>query len=256
MFKRLVLVVLALLIALPATAVKKKRPRVNPRIARAIKEKRPRLKQLFRKAGVAYPARRVFIRIFKKEQVLELWARARGGSYVKVKSYPVCAASGVLGPKRRQGDEQVPEGFYHVRVFNPWSAFHLSMGINYPNKSDRILGYRRNLGGAIMIHGSCVSIGCVAIENGPVSEVFLAAYDAFRHGRKRIPVHIFPTRLDEKGMSWLREHHGEKLVKFWNQLRPGYAYFERHRKLPRVSINRRGRYIVKTERGVRVASAR
>ena len=251
MIPRLVLIVVALVVALPAPTAAK----VNPRIARAIRQKRPILKELFRKAGVSYPARRVFIRIFKKERALELWARAESGDYVKVKSYPICAASGELGPKRRQGDGQVPEGFYHVRVFNPWSAFHLSMGINYPNKSDRILGHRADLGGAIMIHGSCVSIGCVAIENGPVSEVFLAAYDAFRRGRKRIPVHIFPTRLDQGGMRWLRRRHDEKLVKFWSRLKPGYDYFERHHRLPRVSVDRRGRYIVTTP-PTRVASAR
>jgi len=174
---------------------------------------------------------------------------AKDGTYRRVKGYPVCAASGELGPKRRQGDLQVPEGFYHVRIFNPWSAYHLSMGINYPNRSDRTQGYKPDLGGAIMIHGDCVSIGCVAITDGMASEVYLAAYEAYRHGRRRIPVHIFPTRLDERGMTWLRKNHGHKLVSFWEGLKPGYDYFERHRSLPRLTIDRRGRYIVKAPKG-------
>jgi len=231
-------VMLSLMLAMPALG----KARLNPRVARAISNQRPTLVRLFRKAGASYPARRVFIRVFKKERVLELWALAADGTYRKVIDYPICAASGTLGPKRRQGDLQVPEGFYHVSVFNPWSAYHLSLGINYPNQSDRILGHRSNLGGAIMIHGNCVSIGCVAITNDPASAVYLAAVEAWRSGRRRIPVHIFPTRLDARGMAWLRLHHDNKLVSFWDNLRPGFEHFERHRTLPRIRVDRKGRY--------------
>jgi murein L,D-transpeptidase YafK len=216
-------------------------------VARAIKAKRGYLKALFRKRGLPYPPKRVLIRIFKQERALELWGQGADGHYAIVKSYPVCAASGDLGPKRRQGDLQVPEGFYHVRVFNPWSAYHLSLGINYPNKSDRLLGYRRNLGGAIMIHGDCVSIGCVAITDAMASEVYLAAAEARLEGKRRIPVHIFPTRLNEKGIAWLAEHYAARpeLIRFWRGLKPGYDHFERHRTLPRIQIDRKGRYVVR-----------
>lgn len=233
--------VVALLVLSPQAAAAE-----NPRVARAIKSKASYLKRLFQKKGVSYPARRVFIRIFKRERVLELWARAADGKYKKIKDYPVCAASGVLGPKRRQGDSQVPEGFYHVRVFNPWSAYHLSLGINYPNRSDRLLGYKPNLGGAIMIHGNCVSIGCVAITDDLIDEVYLAAATAWRRGRRRIPVHIFPTRLDAEGLSFLRREHAAhpRRLAFWQGLVPGYRYFEEHRTLPRIRVDRRGSYRV------------
>lgn len=236
---------LIVLLVLVASAPAGARP-VNARVARAIRERRPHLVKLFREAGVTYPAHRVLIRIFKRERVLELWAQGESGTYHKVKDYPVCAASGELGPKRRQGDGQVPEGFYHVRVFNPWSAFHLSLGINYPNASDRLLGHRRDPGGAIMIHGNCVSIGCVAIKDGPASEVYLAASESHARSGRRVDVHIFPTRLDAEGVAFLTQHHAARteLLAFWDSLRPGYRYFEEHHRLPRVTVDRRGRYHV------------
>ena len=244
---RIALFALFALLAAPAGA----RP-VNARVARAIRERRPLLVKLFHKAGVTYPARRVLIRVFKRERVLELWAQAADGTYRKVKDYAVCAASGELGPKRRQGDGQVPEGFYHVRVFNPWSAFHLSLGINYPNASDRVLGHRPDLGGAIMIHGNCVSIGCVAIKDGPASEVYLAASEAHARSGRRVAVHIFPTRLDAEGVAYLKRHHAARptLLAFWDSLRPGYRYFEEHHRLPRVIVDRRGRYHVSPAAGL------
>jgi murein L,D-transpeptidase YafK len=218
----------------------------NNRVKQAFKTKRATLKAAFKRQGLSYPARRVFIRIFKRERVLELWGSDHKGRYKLVKRYPVCAASGELGPKRRQGDHQVPEGFYRVRVFNPWSAFHLSMGINYPNRSDRILGARGNLGGAIMLHGDCVSIGCVAITDDLIKEVYLAAAESFLKGRRPIPVHIFPTRMSERGMRLLKKRysHKPKLLSFWKNIKPGYDYFEKRRTLPRVKVNRKGKYLV------------
>lgn len=249
------------------------RPRFfsTKRAKKAVVNKEARLQATFKKRGLAWPPRRIFIRIFKKERVLELWARSRGssGQYLKVKSYPVCYASGSLGPKRKVGDRQVPEGVYHVRVLNPWSSYHLSLGINYPNASDRILGYRPALGGAIMIHGDCVSIGCVAITDDLIEEVYVAAAWAMGNRQHKIPVHIFPTRLDREGLAWLQKRYlkrsglrtllgklsvgqrkkwdrrSKRLGDFWTNLQPIYQYFETHRKLPRVRIDRRGRYRVR-----------
>lgn len=219
----------------------------NKRVARAVENKRAVLRRLYADRGVSYPGKRALIRVFKRERQLELWAQAKDGTFRKIKTYPICAASGRLGPKRRQGDLQVPEGFYHVRVENPWSSYHLSLGINYPNASDRILGHRNNLGSAIMLHGACASIGCVSITDPLIEEVYLAAVEARLRGKRRVPVHIYPTRLDARGMRWLgrRFAHRPRLLAFWRDLRRGYDYFQRHRKLPRIRVDRRGRYHVR-----------
>ena len=245
-----------------------------PRAKKALKKKEATLKAAFKKRGLSYPPHRIFLRIFKKDGVLELWARSRTARvFTKVKDYPVCYASGRLGPKRRQGDRQVPEGVYHVNVLNPWSAYHLSLGISYPNRSDRILGRRhKKLGGAIMIHGDCVSIGCVAITDTLIEEVYVAAARASSRGQHRIPVHIFPTRLDARGMGWLKKRYtarsGKKtiwgtlgpgqrkrwdrrraeLLAFWKNLQPIYTYFEEHKVVPRVTVSRRGRYVLKVKK--------
>ncbi len=214
-------------------------------VAKALAARKAGLVKLLAKQGLSYPPREVYLRVFKREGALEVWARERG-HFALVRSYPICAASGDLGPKRRSGDLQVPEGFYVVDRFNPWSAYHLSLGINYPNASDRKLGYKASLGGDIFLHGKCASIGCVAITDGPIEDVYLLADGAHRRGQARIPVHIFPTRLDAKGIAWLEQEHSSKraLLDFWASLRPAYELFEKSRAVPRTSVDVRGRYHV------------
>jgi murein L,D-transpeptidase YafK len=225
----------------------------NNRVKGAYKSKRALLKSAYAKQGLTYPTARTFIRILKKERVLELWAAAAKGPYKQIKTYPICAASGVAGPKRQQGDAQVPEGFYRIQVFNPWSSYHLSMGINYPNRSDRILGVKGRLGSAIMLHGACASIGCVAITDDKIEEVYLAAAESYiRKGRKPVYVHIFPTRLDAAGMAYLSKRFAKqpRLLSFWSSLRPGYQHFDKHHTLPRIKVDRRGKYVVITPKPV------
>jgi murein L,D-transpeptidase YafK len=240
---------LALLPALAAEA---------PRVERARRSKLPTLKTDLQNSGLEYPPRGVLIRVFKRERVLELWVRARDagrnrGTFRLFRSYPVCAASGDLGPKRRSGDGQVPEGFYVVNRFNPSSSFHLSLGLNYPNAADRIVGVRGNLGGDIFIHGSCVSIGCVAITDDFIEEVYLLASAASARGQRQVPVHIFPARLDGQGMAWLRQTYAKQplLLERWADLEPAFSYFEKHRLLPAVSIDAKGRYRLGSSPAVR-----
>jgi len=216
-----------------------------PRVRAARSEAQPRLEASFHAAGLSYPAKEVFLRIFKLERELELWARNdSGGSFVLVKAYPVCASSGTVGPKRRQGDLQVPEGFYRISGFNPWSNFHLSLRIDYPNASDRILGGAGDLGGDIFIHGSCVTIGCVPIQDGPIAEVYLAAVDARSTGQRLIPVHVFPCRLGGDLLRLEREAWRRPgLMDFWRNLKEGHDAFEKTRRPPKVTVDRRGRYL-------------
>jgi murein L,D-transpeptidase YafK len=205
----------------------------------------PRLEARFRRANLRYPPGEIFLRVFKLEGEMELWARNdREGAFVLVKAYPVCASSGAVGPKRREGDLQVPEGFYRVSGFNPWSRFHLSLRVDYPNASDRILGEGPHLGGDIFIHGSCVTIGCIPLQDGPIEEVYLAAVDARSAGQRLIPVHIFPCRLDGDWLKLEREAWRRPgLMQFWRNLKEGYDIFEKTRRLPKVTIDRRGKYI-------------
>jgi hypothetical protein len=144
------------------------------RVAAARRARQEALAQSLSAAGVAWPPEELYVRAFKLEREVEVWAGARGKPLVRVKVYPVCAASGELGPKRQEGDLQVPEGFYLLDSFNPLSSFHLSMRVSYPNDSDRKLSDPRRPGGNIAIHGNCVSMGCIAIEDGPIEELALA----------------------------------------------------------------------------------
>ncbi len=143
-----------------------------PRVRTASKEKDEVLRQRFKEKGLAYPPRAILLRAFKQEALLELWAAdAEDKPFVLVHEYRICTSSGTLGPKRRFGDEQVPEGFYELDWFNPQSNFFLSLHISYPNASDRILGSHQNPGGDIFLHGNCASIGCIPITDDGITGV-------------------------------------------------------------------------------------
>ncbi|HET9438613.1 MAG TPA: L,D-transpeptidase family protein [Longimicrobiales bacterium] len=207
------------------------------------------IEKLFKARNIAYPAAEVYLRAFKLERTLELWVRsADKDKFELLKAYRICALAGGLGPKRKEGDGQVPEGFYLVDMFNPNSAYHLSIRIDYPNVHDQIGNSEGlDLGGEIYIHGGCRSDGCLAITDEGINEVYWIALTARAAGQQQIPVHIFPGRFN--GSADLRRI--EQLVKpprslldFWQTLKPGYDYFERHHRLPNVVVDVRGRYHV------------
>ncbi|MBW2456267.1 MAG: L,D-transpeptidase family protein [Deltaproteobacteria bacterium] len=204
----------------------------------------PSIRQLFAAAGLRYPAHQLLIRIFKADDQVELWVQpAADRSFVQLKTYPICARSGTLGPKRVAGDRQVPEGFYRIDRFNPASRFHLSLGLDYPNASDKVLSDPDRPGGDIFIHGSCVTIGCVPLTDRLIKELYIIALDAHEAG-KAVPVHVFPRRMG--GASWtkLEEIAGADatLQSFWENLREGYRHFETHKRLPTIGVDSRGRY--------------
>jgi len=220
-------------------------PAEPARVAAARASATPRLRESFQGAGVAYPPGEIFLRAFKQEREVELWAGAKGAQLSLVKRFPLCALSGVLGPKRRQGDLQVPEGVYRIDRFNPWSNFHLSLGLDYPNAADRISGKRageRDLGGNIFIHGGCATIGCLPLGDEAIEELYVVALDVRAGGQKGIPVHLFPHRLDPESLQRLGGEAPE-LLPFWRQLQPLYEAFERARRPPRVKVDpRTGEY--------------
>lgn len=220
------------------------------RVEAARRAKAEVVARTFAEAGVAWPPGELYVRAFKQERELEVWAGEKGQRLRKVKTFPFCAASGDVGPKRREGDEQVPEGFYTLDQFNPRSQFHLSMRVSYPNDADRRLG-QRPLGGAIYVHGNCMSIGCIAIEDGPIEELYLMVLEARRRMKRDVPIHIFPRRLDAGGLAALERHPRAtpRLVSFWRGLEPGWRFFEETRRPPRVSVDARtGAYTVKPGR--------
>jgi murein L,D-transpeptidase YafK len=218
------------------------------RVAVARPRVEPILREKFRAAGLTYPAGEMFLRVFKREGLLEFWARAKAADEFKlIHTYTALAASGGPGPKRREGDRQVPEGFYEVDRFNPKSLFHLSLGLNYPNASDRILSDRQRPGGDIFIHGSNVTIGCVPLGNDLIEEVYIAALDS---RARPIRVHLFPARMNAADWpAWRDEQAKEKpgLAPFWEQLQKGFELFESTHRLPAVTVEKDGRYVCKPQ---------
>jgi murein L,D-transpeptidase YafK len=183
-----------------------------------------RLAPYFSKAGVTYPSAQIALLVFKQEKKLELWARdARGWHYIK--TYPVLAASGRPGPKLHAGDDQVPEGIYRIDELNPYSHYLLSMNVNYPDAFDRYharLDGRRNLGGSIFIHGNHLSIGCIAIGNIAIEELFVLAYQV---GIEHISVIIAPDDLRYKAPP--RECNEPRWVpQLYRQIRAALVTFE------------------------------
>ncbi len=215
------------------------------RVASALQRSGPTVMRAFRDAGAAWPPRGVFLRALKAEGVVELWARPPGDTRrVRVRTFPVCAPSGRLGPKARSGDLQVPEGFYRVDRFNPRSRFHLSLGLDYPNAVDLArTPPGASPGGDIFIHGGCATIGCLPLRDGPMEQLYLAADAAREAGQRTIPVHVFPCRMDTVSCQLVlanRMLEDPALGDFWGT---GYLRFERTRIPPRVRL-RGGRYIL------------
>ncbi len=185
----------------------------------------------------------VYLRAFKEEKLLEIW-KWNGEKYVLYDTFPICYTSGILGPKKKQGDQQVPEGFYEIKVFNPVSNYHLSLGLNYPNKRDEIVN-KAPRGGDIYIHGMCVSVGCLAMENSPIEEIYIVAMLAKAAGQKTIPVHIFPFKMTEQNIKKYTQTSFIFLNNFWRLIQPAYTYFEKNKKLPEVSVDSKGVYIIR-----------
>lgn len=175
----------------------------------------------------------VFIRIFKQERALEVWLLdSKTQKFSHFKSYKIAAMSGKLGPKRKEGDLQAPEGFYAVgkRQMNPQSRFHLSFNLGYPNRYDR---YHKRTGSALMIHGNRVSIGCFAMTDYYIEEIYTLCEAALQHGQPFFRVHSFPFQLNDELLEQHREHSS---YPFWKNLQPGYLWFEKHKSPPNVEV--------------------
>jgi len=218
-----------------------------PKISDVMKRKEDTLMKQFKDKGLVWPARFVYIRSFKYDSQLEVWVKnSREEKYKLFKSYKVCALAGTLGPKRMAGDYQVPEGFYYINEFNPRSEYHLSLGLNYPNASDRILSDSTQPGGDIYIHGSCVTTGCIPITDAQIEELYILAAHAKDLGEDFIPVHIFPVNFDNpRSVAYLNKYLQtfSEYTPFARSMRNAFYYFEKHREVPFVLVNGKGEYV-------------
>jgi murein L,D-transpeptidase YafK len=210
-------------------------------------KKEDTIKKEFVKKGLQWPAKYVYIRSFKYDALLEVWVKNDFKEQYKLyKSYKVCMQSGTMGPKRLQGDYQVPEGFYHINEFNPNSMYHLSLGLNYPNASDRILSDSLRPGGEIYIHGSCVSVGCIPVTDAQIEELYIITSYAKANGQDFIPVHVFPVKYNvKKSMEYLSTTAKKNYAihQFALQLRVAFDMFEENKQIPVVMINKKGQYL-------------
>ncbi len=204
---------------------------------KAIAKVSPRLKAELSTAALELGAK-VYFRIFKQESIIEAWIqKSNTEDYKLFKTYPICTFSGKLGPKQKEGDMQSPEGFYFVKPnqMNPYSQYHLSFNLGYPNAYER--HYQRT-GSALMVHGSCVSIGCYAMTDPVIEEIYTLADSALKNGQSFFRVHAFPFKLED---SKLEKYKNSQWYNFWLNLKQGYDYFETNKRPPNVT-HKRGRY--------------
>jgi len=186
---------------------------------------RPSLTKELQKKGLKWGSP-VFLRAFKEEKRLELWVQESDKKTFKLfRKYPIAAASGTLGPKLAEGDGQVPEGFYRVssRLMNPQSRYHLAFNIGYPNRYDKKQG---RTGSYIMVHGSNVSIGCLAMTDEKIEEIYSLCAAAHRGGQRHFSIHIFPFHMTDKRLDIEKTNRWHP---FWKKLKLGYDAFEKNK---------------------------
>ncbi|MFY9309313.1 MAG: L,D-transpeptidase family protein [Bacteroidia bacterium] len=215
------------------------------RVKAAYKEKEAGVQKKLSELGLDLNNFNILITVFKSEQELVIYAKnKKDKQYKKLVTYPICASSGDLGPKRKQGDGQVPEGFYHIERYNPSSSYHLSLGVSYPNKSDKLKSTAKDLGGDIFIHGECVTIGCMPMTNDKIKEIYIYAIQAKNNGQQNIPVYIFPFKFTESAIAKHKSYttDNKMLQDFWNNLKTGYDKFHSNLEALNVAVDKAGNY--------------
>lgn len=180
----------------------------------------------------------MLIRIFKQEFELEIWLRKDDGRFKKFTTYPICRFSGRLGPKLKQGDRQAPEGFYTVSkgLLNPNSRWHRSFNLGFPNTFDRAHG---RTGSFLMVHGGCSSIGCYAMTNDVIDEVWSLITSALNNGQRRVQVQAYPFRMTDENLA---ARANNRWAGFWRDLKFGHDLFTTTRVPPRAHVCQK-RYI-------------
>ncbi|HMT36207.1 MAG TPA: L,D-transpeptidase family protein [Chitinophagaceae bacterium] len=215
------------------------------RVKAAFSKSEFNVRKMFEDKKIKYPCKNILFRAIKASNEFELWGRNQmDDTFVLIKHYKICALSGILGPKRWEGDKQVPEGFYFISDFKPNSAYHLSMLLNYPNYSDMMKGNKEHPGGDIYIHGACMTVGCVPMTDEWIEELYVISMIARINGQLNIPVHVYPLRYTQKGLDYIGKEYKDESEKqeFWVNLKRAYDYFEAtHKTLP-VMYDEKGNY--------------
>jgi murein L,D-transpeptidase YafK len=215
----------------------------NKRVKDAYAEKWAGLEADLKTKNIDPSKMEVFIRIFKYEKELELWVKNKADTkFTFFKKIAICASSGELGPKRKEGDYQVPEGMYTVSAFNPNSSYYLAMQVSYPNKSDQILKTGTRSGGEIMIHGNCVTIGCIPLQDDPVKDAYILCVEA-KNNKNTPRVEIYPCRMTDEKVKQLKEKFSKEKNDFWDGISPAYSYFEKNKTPLGYTINTKGAYV-------------
>jgi murein L,D-transpeptidase YafK len=168
------------------------------------------------------PQAPMLIRAYKKESEFEVWKMRQDGSYVLLKTFPICRWSGQLGPKTREGDRQSPEGFYSITpaMMNPNSSYYLSFNIGYPNAYDRAHGAT---GGSVMVHGVCSSAGCFSMTDAQIAEIYALARESFSGGQHAIQMQAYPFHLNAQNLA---KYRLDPNMEFWKELKKGDDHFE------------------------------
>lgn len=190
----------------------------------------PQMLSLMSQKGMA-PASPILVQIFKQESELEVWKQGADGRYALLKTYPICRWSGELGPKKKVGDRQAPEGFYNITPgqMNPRSSYYLSFNLGFPNAFDKAHG---RTGDFLMVHGDCSSAGCYAMTDEQISEIFSLARESFAGGQRSFQVQAYPFRMTAQNMA---KHRKNPNMPFWRNLKEGYDHFAVTRQVPKVN---------------------
>ena len=210
---------------------------IHDKVSAARARVEPELRRLTKSAGLNYPPKQLMFRAFKDEKTLEIWGANSSKSTLRlIKKYPILAASGTLGPKKKYGDYQVPEGWYHINTFNPNSSYHLSLGLNYPTAVERDLARPNDPGGDIYIHGYNRSAGCLAMGDPAIEEIYTIA----RGATNRVYVFILPSRTNPGSNVATAPN-----ALYYAQLYKLNSHIEKTQRVPQVTIDRRGFYHIK-----------
>jgi murein L,D-transpeptidase YafK len=219
-----------------------------PRVKAAFQDKGKLVNKLYTNKNLNIKNAHIFIRVFKQEDELELWAKSKTAQqFTKIKIFKICAKSGTIGPKARAGDGQVPEGLYQINRFNPASNYHLSLGIDYPNKTDKLRAGFFPTGGDIFIHGECVTIGCMPLTNEFIEELYVAWVEAKEALQKTIKVEIYPCRLTTENSQKIFKKYAKNTdwIKVWKVLQKSFDHFENKKYPINYAFDAKGNYLLK-----------